>query len=157
MNAMIPGKILAYLLAAAATIFGLIAIGLAIHSVIAYFYWPRVNAVVRAIYVYPIGDYKYGSANVNLSYKSNTSEYVVAANKTFLPGQGEKFVRDYAVGTWHTIWVDPSHSGAAELELGWNPGTLFVPLFVSAMCLGLSTAARYYWRFGRVSSDVPHT
>lgn len=137
------------LLTLVAGAFSVLTVLLAVHFIIAYCSWPTVEAVVRAIYVYPVGDYKYGSANVNLSYTSNSLEHVVAAYKAFLPGQGEKFVRDYAIGTSHVIWLDPSHPGSAELELGWNPGTIFVPLLLCAICVSLFAAARYYWRFDR--------
>jgi hypothetical protein len=60
------------------------------------------------------------------------------------------------VGTTHVIWVNPTNPKVAEVEVGWNPETLMVPLFGFVMCLGLLFAARYYWALSKdVDSELP--
>jgi hypothetical protein len=111
--------------------------------------WPRVDAVVDEINVSSIGDNKFGAVRLRLRYVDGVTERSAWAYKSLLPSQGEDFVHRYSIGTRHRASINPSNPAQAELEVGWNTGTVFVPLFLGIICGCLVLAARYFWRLGR--------
>jgi len=140
-------KVLSSFLALIGGVFGLLgAIGSA-RQLRTYFFWPRADAAVEEININPIGDNAYGNISVRLRHSNGSSEKSVWASKSFLSGRGEKFARKYAIGTQHTIWIDPATPEKAEVELGWNLETLLTPVFLYVVCGCLLLAARYFWRF----------
>jgi hypothetical protein len=147
-------KALSILLAVTAALFGAFgAIGSA-RQLHAYSSWPKVDASVEEIDIHPIANNPNGNISLKFRYLNGSSEGLAWAQKSFLPAQGASFAHEYAVGTRHTIWLDPTSLGTAEVELGWNLETFLVPLFFCAVCLCLSVAAIYFWRFERPVVNV---
>lgn len=146
-----PSRALGILLALVAIAFGVLGILSAVRQVRMYESWPRVKATVKEVIVHPIADNAYGNISVEFRY-SNSSEKSVWAYKSFLPGRGASFARQYAAGTQHIIWLDPASSDRAEIELGWNIETLLVPLIFCVACLCLLLSAGYFLRFGKDSA-----
>lgn len=142
-------KTLSVLLGLLGAVFGISGAISSARQLRAYYFWPRVTAVVGNITVHPVGANPYGGVNVELRYSSRSAQNSVWAYKSFLPGRGDKFVNSYAVGTTHLIWIDPAKPEEAELGLGLNVETLLVPLILWAVAACLLFAARYFWRMRR--------
>ena len=117
-----------------------------VRAVRTYMSWPRVNAIVDKFDIKSVDDNSYGSLWVRLRYASSGGEQYVSCYRSLLSWRGERFKREYAVGTEHQIWLDPMHPDTAELDLGWNLETIFLPALFSSLFLCLLLAASYYWR-----------
>ena len=143
---MILTKGLSLILAFAGLAFCFLAAFASIRLVAPYSSWLKVDAVVDQLDARPDFDNKYGFVSVKLRYTSGTAERSAWASRTLSPSRAESFMRDYAVGTRHTVRIDPSSPDTVELE-GWNLEMKFVLLFLCIFCICLLMAARYYWRF----------
>lgn len=141
-------KALSIFLALLAFTFGGFGVAATARQLRAYYTWPRVIARVDNVEASPIGGNPYGSVTLQLDYPSASGVRVVSAYKYFLPGRGSKFLRICAVGTTHAIWIDPEAPYRAEIGLGLNLETLFVPLAVWTMAGCLLFSSVYFWRLG---------
>jgi hypothetical protein len=140
---------LSIILALAASVFGVLGAVDSARQVRVYSSWPKVDAAVEEIEAHPVAENADGNVSVKLRYSNGLSERSVWAYRSFLPGRGAKFLREYAVGTRHTVWIDPSAVAIAEVDVGWNLETLLVPLILWCVCLCLFLAATYFWRLQR--------
>jgi hypothetical protein len=100
-------RVLSIVLAATALAFATVGTFAVTRQVKAYTSWPKVNAVVEEINVHGVGDNAYGNISVKLSLSNSHSERSVWDNKSFLPGRGARFAREYAVGTQHVTLARP--------------------------------------------------
>jgi hypothetical protein len=127
------------------TAVGIGAVGLAqaVQTTRALLTWPRRLAFVKSLSVEDSP--RTSMYTLRLCYAGALSERCVYAWQFRAFGR-DRFERDYAVGSRHTIWLDPSRSAAAEVDLGWNFSTLFVPSLCVSLAVGLLFTARHYWR-----------
>src|ERR1700682_3361463 len=130
---MIVTKELSVVLAFAGAAFAVLAVFASVSLVTPHCSWPRADAVVYEIDACPVNDNKYGFVVVTLQYRSGRAEWYAQATRWLWPSRGEGFARDYAVGTRHTVRIDPSRLGAAELE-DWNLEMMFILLFLYIFC-----------------------
>lgn len=140
-------KALSIFLALTASVFGVLGAVSSARQLRVCSSWPKAEATVEEIDAHPIGENAYGNVSVKLRYSNGSSERSVWAYRSFLPGRGAKFLGEYAVGTRHAIWIDPSTFETAEVDVGWNLETLFVPLIFWGVCLCLFLAATYFGDF----------
>jgi len=146
MTTVVP-KTLSVFLIVIALIFGGLGVTFSVWEVRSYTTWPTVDAVVDSIDPQPVADNKYGAISVKLLYMNAGENRFTWASRSVPRWQGEKFVQEYAVGTHHRIWLNPTDPEHAEIGLGWNLPTMFAPLCLFGICFALLLAGRYYWRF----------
>ncbi len=86
------------------------------------------------------------TVTVDLCYSGIYGEATCARAIRSLPWGVSRFAHDYAVGTHHSIALDPDNREWAQVDVGWNLDTTFVPLFCWTICVCLVLAAWYFWR-----------
>ena len=143
---MIVTKVLSAVLAFAGVAFAVLGAVVSVRFITSHWSWPRAEAVVYEIDARSVADSKNGFIVVTLRYRSGLVERYARATRFLWRSRSESFMRDYAVGTRHTVRIDPSSFGAAELE-DWNLEMMLILLFLGIFCACLLIAARYYWRF----------
>jgi Protein of unknown function (DUF3592) len=143
---MIVTKVLSVVLAFAGVAFAVLAAFVSVQFTTSHCSWPRAEAVVYEIDARSVDDNKYGFVVVTLRYRSGLVDRYAEATRSLWRSRGEGFARDYAVGTRHTVRIDPSGFRAAELE-DWNLEKMLILLFLCIFSACLLIAARYYWRF----------
>ncbi len=140
-------KTISLLLAVAALSFGVLASGLTVWNLTAYRNWPRVYAVVDDVTAHPFEGNKYANFVLRLHYFADHRARPVSAFRSFVfEWRGARFLRQYAPGTGHPVWLNPGHPDVVELDLGWNAEGLFLPLVTGAISLLLLFSARRHWR-----------
>jgi Protein of unknown function (DUF3592) len=140
-------KAVSLFLTAIALIFGGLGVAFSIWAAQEYTTWPTVDAVVDSINAKSVADNKYGSISVKLHYMKGAEERSTWALRSEFRSQGEKFMREYGVGTHHRVWIDPTNPQQARIGLGWNLATIFAPLCFFSICFVLLVAGRYFWRY----------
>ncbi len=140
-----PLKIMGVVLLLPATAFGVLGTLAWIWAAEAYLNWPKVDASVRSLSYEPGNAGKRGIIKVKLCYAGTSGENCAWALRS-LPWGGSKFAHDYAVGTQHAIRLDPRNPAAADVNVGWNLDTVFVPVEICTICCCLFIAAFYFWR-----------
>jgi hypothetical protein len=105
--------------------------------------WQTTDATVESISFRPLANNPRAFVSIKFRYVSHDGEKPTQVAQALLPGQGEKFVRDYSVGTHHRILLDPDASGSAELPLSWD--ALAAPVLPCLICLLLLVFARHFW------------
>jgi Protein of unknown function (DUF3592) len=143
---MILTRGLSLILAFAGVAFCLLSASASVEFLTPYSSWFKVDAVVDQIDVHPHYDKGYGSVAVKLHYRSGLADRSSWATRTLPQSRAERFVREYAVGTRHTVRIDPSSPASVEVE-GWNLEVMIMLLFLWIFSTCLLIAARYYWRF----------
>ena len=143
---MVVSRGLSIAMALTACIVGAFGVESLAREVTVYRLWPRVEASVEQIDFKPMPSDPYGNINVKLRYWNGLANRSVWTYQYFLPGQGIKFARKYAVGTRHIVWLDPGSYGRAEVELGWNINRLIGPLILFVVCFSVFLPVRYFWR-----------
>jgi hypothetical protein len=108
--------------------------------------WPVVDADVMNVKVDRIDRNDFGLATVTFQYAiSGLPRIAVAYRSGFSPPK-EEFMKRYAVGAKHRIWLNPSNIGNAELDVGLNLDFLFLLLTTSAIALVDRPCDRYSGR-----------
>ena len=140
-------KAVSLFLAAIALIFGGLGVTFSIWAIREYTTWPTVDAVVDSINRNSVADNDYGAISLRLRYLFGAEWRYAWASHSEFRSRGKKFMQEYAVGTRHTIWIDPGDPARAAIGLGWNLSTVFVPMFLFSICCVLLLVSRYFWHF----------
>jgi hypothetical protein len=137
---------LSLVLALAAVVLAVLAAMTSVRVVAPHCSWHNVDAVVYEIDTHSVNDNRYGSVVVTLRYGNGRDERYATASRSLWRSRGERFARDYAVGTRHTVRIDPGDPKSAELE-DWNLERMLTLIFLCVFCICLLMAARYFWPF----------
>lgn len=141
-------RTLAVVLLVLGAAFGVIFVAAVYGQLQAYLSWRTVVATVVEVRIRPLGGSENGNVGVKVRYVDRGSERFGWANESFVFGRGAGFVREYALGSRHTVWLDPA-TGGGLVRLAWRIDDAVLPFFVCLVGGCLFLASRYLWHLGR--------
>ncbi len=141
-------RTLAVVLLALGAAFGIIFVAAVYGQLEAYLSWRKADATVVEIRVRPLGGNASGNVGLKVGYLEGGSERFGWANESFILGRGADFAREYAVGSRHTVWLDPA-TERSFVKLGWRLDDAVLPVFLCLVSSCLFWASSYFWRLER--------